>query len=84
MIIQKFTFNKEPFTLELPDFFRAMHITVDGGYSPQIWFMFEKTDPKSKKRFESYRDGVEIDSTYTYIRSYNIDLITYHLFMVRK
>lgn len=83
MIIKKFTISKEPFTLELPDVFRVVHVTVEGGYSPRVWILIDDAAKKSMKRFESFRDNVEIDPSCSYVVSYELGLITYHIFMVR-
>lgn len=83
MIIKKFPITTEPFTLELPDVFRVVNVAVEGNYSPRVWMLFDNEAKKSTRRFESFRDAVEIDSSYSYVASYTIGLITYHLFMVR-
>ncbi len=83
--IQKFTFPSETsFLLELPDVFRVVRLSVEGGYSPRIWVMFDSKAEKRSRKFESYRDGVEIDSAHAYVGTYAVDLRVFHLFWVRS
>lgn len=84
MIIRKFPFPPtESFTLELPDIYRVARIVVEGGYSPRISILFDDSATKHTKKFASFRDGVEIDPANAYVGSYDLGLITYHLFSIR-
>ena len=84
MIIRKFPFTpNESFTLDLPDVYRVVRITVEYTYSPRIFVLFDDKAAKHKKKFESFRDSVEIDPAHVYVGSYDINLFTYHLFHIR-
>lgn len=84
MIIKKFPFTAdESFTLDLPDIFRVVRIVVEHTYSPRISILFDDKATKHKKKFESFRDSVEIDAANAYVGSYDINLFTYHLFQIR-